>query len=291
MALTIVAEWSQIIDDYALHLAASDRSPNTIRARREQLNHMARRIGMLPDTVRAPHMLRYVGAQDWSTETRRSRYAGLREFYKWAKRQGYTNVNPAKQLPRVKAATPNPDPVPAPVYEASQRRARVRGDHRAEVMMRLAYDHGLRRGEIAVGHSNDLRQDLLGWSLLVHGKGRKVRIVPLTPRMALELRALGTGWFFPGKIDGHLSPRRVGEILRDSIDGYWTGHKLRASFGTNVHEATNGDILTAGKLLGHANLSASQHYILPADARLRGAVYAAAGYAVPEIPERKLRAV
>ncbi|WP_262002236.1 tyrosine-type recombinase/integrase [Microbacterium sp. Mcb102] len=289
--MPIVAEWSQIIDDYALHLVASDRSPNTIRARREQLAHMARRIGMLPDAVRAPHLLRYVGAMDWSTETRRSRYAGLREFYKWAKRNGYTLVNPAKQLPRVKAATPNPDPVPAPVYEASQRSARVRGDKRAEIMLRLAYDHGLRRSEIAVGHSEDLRQDLLGWSLLVHGKGRKVRIVPLTPRMALELRALGPGHFFPGKIDGHLSPRRVGEVLRDSIDGNWTGHKLRHAFGTNVHEATNGDVMTAGKLLGHANLSASQHYIRPADARLRAAVYAAAGYAPPDPTDRKLVAV
>ncbi|ALX66336.1 hypothetical protein AB663_001432 [Microbacterium sp. XT11] len=283
--------WQQVIDDYVLHLVAADRSPNTVRARREQLTHLARRIEVLPDAVRASHLLRYVGAQSWSTETRRSRYAGFREFFKWAKRSGYTMVNPAKQLPRVKAAAPNPDPVPAPVYEAAQRRARVRGDHRAEVMMRLAYDHGLRRGEIAVAHSNDLRQDLLGWSLLVHGKGRKTRIVPLTPRMALELRALGEGFFFPGKIDGHLSPRRVGEILRDSIDGHWTGHKLRHSFGTNIHESTDGDVMTAGRLLGHVNLSASQHYIRPADARLRAAVYAAAGYDIPTPPERRLRAI
>lgn len=291
MALPIAPEWAQIVDDYALHLTAADRSPNTIRARREQLTHLARRIGTTPEATTAPALLRYVGGQEWSTETRRSRYAGFREFFKWAKRTGYTIDNPAKKLPRVKAAVPNPDPVPVAVYEESQRRARMRGDERAAMMMRLAYDHGLRRGEIAVTHSDDLRQDLLGWSLLVHGKGRKTRIVPLTPRMALELRALGAGYFFPGAIDGHLSPRRVGEILRDSIEGNWTGHKLRHGFGTNVHEATGGDVMTAAKLLGHVNLSASQHYIKPADARMRSAVYAAAGYSMPEQPVRRLKAV
>lgn len=289
--MIIPPSWVAVIDDYAIHLVAADRKPTTIRARREQLAHLARRIGVDVEDVTAPILLRYVGSQTWMTETRRSRYAGIREFFRWAKRSGYTSKNPAKVLPKVKASEPNPDPVPTPVYEESQRRAVQRGDERAAIMLRLAHDHGLRRAEIAVGHSNDLRPDLLGWSLLVHGKGGKQRIVPLTPRSAMELRALGAGYFFPGAIDGHLSPRRVGEILRDAIQGNWTGHKLRHSFGTNVHEATNGDVMTAGKLLGHANLSASQKYIKPADARLRAAVHAAAGVAPPQVPERLLRAV
>lgn len=291
MALPIDPQWVRIIDNYAIYLKAADRSPNTVRARREQLNHLARRIGVAPEGVTAPALLHYVADQDWKTETRRSRYCGIREFFKWAKREGWIESNPAKRLPKVKASEPNPDPVPAPVYDEAQRRATSRGDARLAIMLRLAHDHGLRRGEIAVGHSDDLRQDLLGWSLLVHGKGGKLRIVPLTPRSALDLRALGEGYFFPGKIGGHLSPRRVGEILRDAIGGHWTGHKLRHSFGTNVHEVTDGDVMTAGKLLGHVNLSTTPRYVKPADARLRAAVYAAAGYAIPTTPERTLRAI
>lgn len=291
MALPIAPEWALIIDDYAVHLKAADRSKETIRARREQLQHLARRIGTLPEAVTGPVLLRYVAAHDWATETRRSRYSGFREFFKWAKREGWIETNPAKKLPRVEASAPNPDPVPEPVYDAAQRRAVVRSDDRLALMLRLAYDHGMRRGEIAVVHSRDLRQDLLGWSLLVHGKGGKLRIVPLTPRAALDLRALGDGYAFPGKIDGHLSPRRVGELLRDAIDGHWTGHKLRHSFGTNVHEVTEGDVMTAGKLLGHVNLSTTPRYVKPSDARLRAAVYAAAGYEPPTMPARRLRAV
>lgn len=167
----------------------------------------------------------------------------------------------------------------------------MRGDRRLEIMLRLAYEHGLRRAEIAVGHSSDLREDLLGWSLLVHGKGGKLRIVPLTPRMALELRSLAPGWFFEGAIDGHLSDRRVGELLRDAIEGHWTGHKLRHSFGSNVHEASGGDIQLTGELLGHVNLAATPRYVKIKEERRRSAVYVANGYEAPATPQRRLRAV
>ncbi|MFJ2370889.1 tyrosine recombinase XerC [Microbacterium sp. NPDC087665] len=287
MALTISPEWARIIDDYALHLAAADRSPNTIRARREQLQHLARRIGVAPEAVTSALLLRFVGGQTWQTETRRSRYSGLREFFKWARRVGWIEKNPAKHLPTVKPAEPNPDPVPRAVFDQSVRRV----DERTALMMRLAHDAGLRRGEIAVVHSDDLRQDLLGWSLLVHGKGRRKRIVPLTPRLALDLRALTPGYAFPGAIDGHLSPRRVGELLRDAIPGHWTGHKLRHSFGTNVNDETEGDVMTVGGLLGHRNLSTVPRYVKPSDFTRRKAVYGAAGYPAPERPIRHLEAI
>src|SRR5690606_34840174 len=100
----------------------------------------------------------------------------------------------------------------------------------------------LRRSEIAQVHpARDLRQDLVGWSLVAHGKGRKIRLVPLTPRLALDLRALGDGFAFPGAIDGHLSPRRVYELVDAVLDGHWSLHNLRHSFATNTHEASNGD--------------------------------------------------
>lgn len=281
MALPVPPAWARIIASYEVQLRASARSSQTIRARREQLQHLARRISVEPSAVTAQALLEYVGSQPWQSETRRSRYSGFREFFKWAKRNGHIPTNPAKHLPRVKASEPNPDPVPHAVYTEARRAAIIRGDERALDMMEMAYDHGMRRTEIAVSHSDDLREDLLGWSLIVHGKGGKKRVVPLTPRMALRLRARGAGYFFPGDVDGHLSPRRVGEILRDALPGHWTGHKLRHSFGTNVHEV-DGDVMITGKLLGHANLSAVPRYVRPSDERMRATVYAAAGYTLPQ---------
>lgn len=287
MALPLSASWTEALDDYALNLRGASRTPATIRARREQLQHLARRIGVGPWEVTSDALLRFVGTQEWMPETRRNRYACFREFWRWAKRTGRIAKNPTKALPKVKASAPNPDPVPEHVYAESMRKA----DERTKLIMRLAHDAGLRRGEIAQIHSDDLRPDLLGWSLLVHGKGRKLRIVPLTPRLALDLRALSEGFAFPGAIDGHLSPRRVYELVDEVMPRPWSLHNLRHSFATNAHEASNGDVLTLREIMGHASADTTGRYVRLSDARSRSVVYAAAGLAAPERPAARLVAV
>ncbi|WP_096359449.1 tyrosine-type recombinase/integrase [Microbacterium sp. TPU 3598] len=287
MALPLSASWTEALDDYALKLRGDSRTPATIRARREQLQHLARRIGVGPWEVSADALLAFVGSQEWMQETRRNRYACFREFWKWAKRTKRIDRNPAKHLPRVSASAPNPDPVPEQVYADAMKRS----DERTRLIMRLAHDAGLRRGEIALIHSEDLRPDLLGWSLLVHGKGRKLRIIPLTPRLALDLRALPEGYAFPGAIDGHLSPRRVYELVDEVLPGPWSLHNLRHSFATNAHEASGGDVLTLRNLMGHASADTTGRYVRLSDARGRSVVYAAAGLAAPDKPTARLVAV
>jgi integrase len=286
-ALPIPQPWSAAIERYERFLRSRSQTAATIRARREQLRHLARRIGASPADVTADMLLDYVGVHEWAQETRRSRYACFRAFWAWAKRSGLARRNVAKRLPSVEASQANPDPVPEPIYEAAMRKA----DERTTLIMRMAHDAGLRRSEIAQGHSDDLRPDLIGWSLLVHGKGRKQRIVPLTPRLALELRALGPGYFFPGQIDGHLSPRRVYELVDDVLEGHWTLHNLRHSFATNTHEESGGDTLTTQGLLGHASPATTARYVRVSSERAREVVYRAAGYEPPKRAERILRAI
>ena len=56
-------------------------------------------------------------------------------------------------------------------------------------MLRLGAECGLRRGEIARVHSDDVMDDLLGRSLVVRGKGDKQRIVPLPDDLADEINS------------------------------------------------------------------------------------------------------
>ncbi|WP_419817020.1 tyrosine-type recombinase/integrase [Glaciibacter flavus] len=142
-------------------------------------------------------------------------------------------------------------------------------------MLRLAHDAGLRRREIALVHSDDVFEDLHGWSLRVHGKGNKERDVPLTPRLAFELRALPYGWAFPGAIDGHLSPRRVGELAVDVLPSPWTIHTLRHSFATRAygHES---DLFVVQELLGHASPATTRVYVQVQSSKLRSTVNAVA---------------
>jgi len=123
-------------------------------------------------------------------------------------------------------------------------------------------------------HSSDVSEDLLGYSLLVHGKGSKKRVVPLTDALAYQLRQLPHGWAFPGDDAGHLSPRWIGKQVAQLLGGGWTMHKLRHSAGTGFY--LHGDLAIAQKLLGHASPATTLVYVKLPDERLRETVRRAA---------------
>jgi len=62
---------------------------------------------------------------------------------------------------------------------------------REELMLLLAFGQGLRRGEISRVAVEDLEEDLTGWSLLVHGKGGRLRRLPLWPQVAAMILDAG----------------------------------------------------------------------------------------------------
>ena len=79
-------------------------------------------------------------------------------------------------------------------------------------MIRLGAECGLRRGEIARVHSDDVVADSAGRSLIVRGKGDKQRIVPLPDDLAgiiMDAR----GYLFPGRFGGHVEESYVGDHI------------------------------------------------------------------------------
>lgn len=264
-------EWRHAIHDYLTAQRAGGAPATTCNTRRQHLEHLGRRVTAGPWELTADELVQYAGEQPWKVETRRSRRTTFRSFWAWAHASDRAPVNIGLALPRVKPAQPKPRPTPEDVYE----RALSRADERLRLILRLAHDAGLRRAEIAVIHSRDLFQDLTGWSLRVHGKGGKERDVPLTPRLALELRTLPAGWAFPGSDHGHLSPRWVGKLATEVLPDDWTLHSLRHSFGTRTYR--HSDVFVVQELLGHASPATTRVYVEVPNERLRSAVLAAAG--------------
>lgn len=283
-------KWDQAIALYVRTQRVAGYPATTIATRTQHLEHLGRRIGCGPWEVDGEELALWAAEQDWQPETRRGRRSTFRSFYGWGVEKGHTVVNPALELPRVKPGKPNPSPVPDRVYHEALMRARPR----ERIMLRLASEIGLRRAEVAVVHSDDLIEDLVGWSLLVHGKGAKERVVPLTDGVAHDLRMLPPGYAFPGAIDGHLSPRWVGKLMTQLMPGRWTMHKLRHRFATRTYVA--GGEFVAQELLGHASPATTRVYVkLPNDA-LRAAVDAAASLAPvtpirPGVDARRLVAI
>lgn len=263
--------WATIIDGYLDELRAGGHPQTTVDTRRQHLHFMARRIAASPQDVDRELLVEWCAAQDWAPESRRGRTNTFRLFWRWAAARELL-VDVAADLPKVRATAGIPRPAPDRVYM----RAIMRSDVRTRLILRLAAECGLRRGEIAHIHSDDLIDDLVGWSLIVHGKGGRQRIVPLTQGIALELLALDDGHVFPGAIDGHLSPRRVGELATDALDGEWTLHTLRHRFATRTYQIDH-DVFAVQELLGHAKPRPTRRYVQTDRSRLRALVDRAAG--------------
>ncbi len=85
--------------------------------------------------------------------------------------------------------------------------------HRDAVLFKTLYNTGARVSEITALHLGDVLLDR-GTSLLLHGKGRKERVVPLWRSTVKELRA----WL--ARIDGHpdtpVFPNRAGKAMSRS---------------------------------------------------------------------------
>lgn len=259
--------WRSAIDGFLSHERVSGKRTETNNLRRQQLQHAARRLTRGPWQVTADDLFDYLAAQTWANETRRSRRTALVRFYEWGIYRGHVESNPADELPKVRMVPGRAKPAPDTAYRQALMAARPR----EKLMLRLAAEVGMRRAEVAQVHTDDLMEDLVGHSLIVHGKGGRLRIVPLPRSLGRTLAGMPTGYLFPGNDAGHLSPRYVGKLIRDLMPAGWTMHTLRHRFGTRAYALTS-DLLLVQEMLGHASPTTTRRYVEYDRTRMRAAV-------------------
>jgi len=204
--------------------------------------------------------------------------AGIRSFTRFLERKGKGKVAAvtAVRAPKVPKTLPKPLAVSAAVRitSADLREGEAREEWiiaRDAAVLTLLYGSGLRLSEALGLTRSDARSNIE--TLVVTGKGRKKRMVPILPQVAKAINHYLTlcpfelkqeGPLFVGARGGPLSPRVVqlamarlrGALgLADSA----TPHALRHSFATHLL-ARGGDLRAIQELLGHASLSTTQIY-------------------------------
>jgi site-specific recombinase XerD len=132
------------------------------------------------------------------------------------------------------------------------------------------YSAGLRFSEAANLTIPDIDSSRMQINVL-NGKGKKQRLVPLSPRL---LDALRIYWkehrpaqvLFPGKtLEGTYAGTTIQKVVkaaakRANIQKNVTPHTLRHSYATGLLEA-GVDILTISRLLGHASFQTTMIYL------------------------------
>jgi integrase/recombinase XerC len=156
---------------------------------------------------------------------------------------------------------------------------------RDRALFTLLYGCGLRLGEAL---SLDRRQAPRGDTLIVTGKGRKQRMVPVLPAVRDAIAAYLASCPYPLTDDRPLFVGARGERLNAGVaerqmrrlrallglPDTAVPHALRHSFATHLL-AGGGDLRTIQELLGHAALSTTQRYT-DVDAEQLVAIHAAA---------------
>ena len=257
-------EWTKAVEDYCAWERGAGRSPGTVDLRRRYLLRLADALECGPFRVTADDLSRFLDDPSWKPETRKSARGAICRFYRWAMDTERITADPAYRLPTVKVPIGKPHPVPDPIIA----RALACAGDRDKMMVMLASFMGLRRAEIAAVHARDVE----GRVLRVRGKGGKTRLVPIPADLQIALASVD-GFAFPGNYQGHLSPNRVGIILRRLLGSY-SAHAMRHRFASTAYEQTH-DIRAVQELLGHASVATTQIYTAVPDGALRAAVDAA----------------
>lgn len=263
---------NDLIDRHLQWLARGDvhhkpRAKRTIDERSITLRHAQRD---LPPTRLAEATVDeldgWLGQYDgWSRMTHDT---ALRVFFGWAIDVGAIDFDPMLHIGR-----PAPGPrIPHPCDDAHLARALTapRWPWRRGVM--LASYAGLRISELC----RVTTADIIGDRLRVLGKGNKVRLIPIAPILAEELRGTPDGHLLRGARGRPIKGQVLSTMQRPvwaalGLPDEFTFHSLRHWYVTRLIE--NGATMPeAAALAGHASLITTQGYAAVVDRRLSAAV-------------------
>jgi len=228
------------------------------------------------DTEYLRSFLGNLSESNYSPATMARKIATLRSFCRWLERNGVIDSNPMTLIrtPRQKKKLPKAINVEEVEQLLSAPNDKTLLGARDRAILETLYSTGIRVSELVGINFGDI--DETGQAIIIRGKGRKERIVPLGSHamsaidhylqvMSSHNVTNETGEpFFINKHNTRLSTRSVRRNVskyldKVGLDPEISPHTLRHSFAT--HLLDNGaDLRSVQELLGHQSLSTTQIY-------------------------------
>ena len=208
---------------------------------------------------------------EWKPWTRATYFGHLNGFYLWATGgdDSELDYNPCAKLKRPKGGEADPNPVTQQELEA----ALARSPFWWQLPIILAAFGGLRVSDIVSLRREDVTPD---WLTVRHGKGDKTLRVPTHPTIWSAVRIAARGLLVTSpKLHRPIKADNLSVLARRHFDKIGMPdvhmHRFRDYFATMLLEG-GVDLLTASKLMRHANTSTMAHYALVSPQRLRAGI-------------------
>lgn len=248
------AKGGTVLDQYRISMLAAGKSERTIKLYLSRLEELRRSHRRLLD-VTTDDLEHFLGRRrHLAPETRKTYRSAFRSFYTWAVKRKLLTYSPADALDPIRI----PRPAPKIADDQEVQASLISATLQEQGMVLLARYGCLRLTELTQIHTKDRQGDLLR----VHGKGDKIRYVPINRGLMHVLLALereqGPGYYFPGRYGGHMHTSSVGKIIT-RVTGT-NPHSLRHAGATAAYRATR-DLRAVQELLGHASLATTERYL------------------------------
>jgi len=300
-----------MLNEYVTYLQEKGASPNTIISYTNDLNIFFNDLHIRPgDYVTSAdirkwihQMLHPVEGKPFATSTINRRLNALRNFYRWAVKEGYIEQNPMNSISDLKTVDEDQETIMWLTEEEFEdllhrmRKMPIRSRgvdseekyRRDRAIVYLFVYAGLRVEELSNLKLTDIDFEMR--RLRIVGKGMKVRTVPISNILFAELQ----DWLsFRAKMAtkkphvatspyvfySQRSPKFSVRGIQRMVESYsppgkkLTPHMFRHTFCKWMLKATNNDIEKVRRLAGHSHIATTSRYLKDSYSDLADAVEA-----------------
>ena len=279
-------EINVVIQEFGFDCKIRKLSPKTIENYQKQLTYLQRYLAdehntTLIEAVRSIHIKQFLAMMD--EKGRKPQYINdllkvFKTFFNYCEKEGHIKTSPAASIRNMK----QPKVV---IMTFSENEIRGLLNHfsgrdfisiRNKTIIALLFDTGMRLAEVINLRSEQIHDEYI----LVHGKGNKERLVPVSPFLAKQLlryrivrdsyfedKRFPEGFVFVSNRGKQLTPEVIGMFLKQAAKEVGVNPQVRVSPHTCRHtfahlQLKNGlDLYSLSRLMGHENVAITQRYL------------------------------